>query len=60
MITPYLSLHGDIVRVSVALGVASQLSNLWRNDRTSTDKQKTLKRDFGVFFVYTQNAINAI
>ena len=39
--TPHLSLHSDIVRVSVALAVASQLSKLWRNDRGSTDKQKT-------------------
>ena len=47
--TPYLSLHNDIVCVSVALGVASQLSKLWQNDRRSTGKQKTCKRDFGVF-----------
>ena len=38
----------------------SQLSKLWRNDRGSTGKQKTFKRDFGVFFVYAQNANNAI
>ena len=50
--TPYLSLHSDIVRVSVALAVRSQLSKLWRNDRGSTGKQKTFKRDFGVF-LYT-------
>ena len=50
--TPYLSLHSDIVRVSVALAVASQLSKLWRNDKGSTGKQKTFKRDFGVF-LYT-------
>ena len=41
--TPYLSLHSDIVRVGVVLGVASQLSKLWRNDRGSTGKQKTFK-----------------
>ena len=50
--TAYLSLQSDIVRVSVALGVASQLSKLWRADRGSTGKQKTFKRDFGVF-MYT-------
>ena len=53
---PYLSLHSDIARVSVVLGVAIQLSNLLRNDRVSTGK--TFKRDFGVFF-NVQNAINA-
>ena len=47
--TPYLSLHSDIVCGSVVLGVAPQLSNLWRNDRGSTGKQKTFKRDFWVF-----------
>ena len=52
--TPYLSLHSDIVRFSVAIAVASQLSKLWRNDRGSTCKQKTFKRDFGVF-LYTPN-----
>ena len=50
--TPYLSLHSDIVRVSVALAVVSQLSKLWRNDRGPTGKQKTFKGDFGVF-LYT-------
>ena len=50
--TFYLSLQSDIVRVSVALVVASQLSKLWRTDRGSTGKQKTFKRDFGVF-MYT-------
>ena len=46
---PYLSLHSDIVCGSVVLSVASQLSKLWRNDRGSTGKQKTFKRDFRVF-----------
>ena len=50
--TPYLRLHSDIVCVSVASAFASQLSKLWRNDRGSTGKQKTFKRDFGVF-LYT-------
>ena len=53
MDTPYLSLHSDIVRVSVVLvGVAPQLSKLWRNDRGSSGKQKTFKGDFN-FFLYT-------
>ena len=38
----------------------SQLSKLWRNDRGSTGKQITFKRDFGVFFVYAKNVIGAI
>ena len=50
---PYISLHGDIVHVILVLGVASQLSKLWRNDRGSTDKQKTFKRDLGVFCIVT-------
>ena len=41
--TPYLSLHSDIVRLNVALAVASQLSKLWRNDRGATGKPKTFK-----------------
>ena len=41
-----------MVRVSVVLGVASQLSKLWRNDRGSTGNQKTFERDSGVF-LYT-------
>ena len=49
---PYLSLHSDIVHVSVALGFASQLSKWWGNDRGSTGKQNTLKQGFGVF-LYT-------
>ena len=54
---PYLSLHSDIVCISVVLSVASHLSKLWGYDRGSTGKQKTFKRDFGVFFVYAQNVI---
>ena len=57
---PYLSLHSEVVRVSAVLGVASQLPKLWRNDRESTGKQKTFKRNFRVFLYYAQNAINAI
>ena len=38
--TPYLRLHSEMVRVSVVLGFASQLSKLWRNDSGSTGKQK--------------------
>ena len=34
------------------LGVASQLSKLWRNDRGSTGNQKTFKRDSGVFCIW--------
>ena len=33
---PYLSLHSDVICVSVVLGVLSQLSKLWRNDSGST------------------------
>ena len=40
--------HSDIVRVGVVLGVAPQLSKMWRNDRGSTGKQKIFKRDFKV------------
>ena len=43
---------GNIVRVNVALAVASQLSKVWRNDRGSTGKLKTFKRGSGVF-LYT-------
>ena len=50
--TPYLSLHSDIVPVSVALPVAPQLSKLWQSDRRSTGNQKAYKRDFGDF-LYT-------
>ena len=57
--TPYLSLHSDIVRVSVVLAVASQLSKLWRNDRDPLANRQTLKRNFWGLFVYAQNAINA-
>ena len=42
------------------LGVESQPLKLWRNDRGSTGKQKTFKRDSGVLFVYAQNANNVI
>ena len=55
--TPYLSLHSDFDRVSVLLGVVSQLLKLWRKDSGSTGKQKTFKRDFRVF-LYAQIAIN--
>ena len=41
-----------MVRVSVVLGCASQLSKVLRNDRGSTGKQKTFERDSGVF-LYT-------
>ena len=47
--TPYLSLHSDIVRVSVALAVAPQLPKLWRNDGGFTGKQEPFKRDLRVF-----------
>ena len=43
----YLSLHSDVVRVSVVLGVASQLSKLWRNDSGSTGKKKIFNKIFG-------------
>ena len=39
----------DFVRVSIVLRVASQLSNLWRNNSRSPGKQKTFIRDFRVF-----------
>ena len=58
--TPYISLHCDVVPVSVVLGVVSQLPKLWRNDSGSTGKQKTLRRDFRVFVYMPKNAINAI
>ena len=47
-------LHSDFVRVRVVLGVASELSKLWRNDSGSTGKQKTFKRDFGGFLYTTK------
>ena len=50
--TPNFSLHSDILRVSVVLCVASQLSKLWRKYRGSTSKRKTFKPDSGVF-LYT-------
>ena len=46
---PYLSLHSEVFHVSVVLGVSSQLSKLWRNDRVSTGKQKKFRRNYGVF-----------
>ena len=51
---PYLSLHSDLVRVCVVLGVASLLSKLWRNDSGSTGKQNMFKQDFSVF-LYIDN-----
>ena len=29
---PFVSLHSDVVRVSVVLGVVSQLAKLWQNE----------------------------
>ena len=40
-----LGLHSDFVCVRVALGAASKLYKVWRNDSGSTGKQKTFKRD---------------
>ena len=42
-----------MVRISKGLSIASQQSNLWRNDVGSTDKQRTDERYFWVF-LYTQ------
>ena len=49
---PFLSLHSDVIRVSIVLSVESQLIKLWRNDSGTTGKQKTFERDFWVF-LYT-------
>ena len=38
---PFLSLHSDVICVSIELSVASQMSNLWQNNSGSTGKQKT-------------------
>ena len=51
-----------MVRVIIVLCVASQLSNLWRNDSRSTDKQKTFEQDFLaiLYSPYAGYANNAI
>ena len=43
----YLSLHSNIVHVSVVLGVVSQPSKMWRNDRNLVANRKHLNDIIG-------------
>ena len=56
----YAYIDSDVVHISVVLGVASQLSNLWRNDSGYTGKQNMFKQDCWGFLYTPKYAINAI